>query len=147
MAVAFALAGAGMLLLSRIDGAGSYAVDLLPGILVAGLGLGIAVVSVALSVMTGAREDDAGMLSGVNTTGHEIGGSLGIAALTTIATRAIEGGGAAAGADALARGLGDAYMAAAGIAGAGMLLALVLLPAARRFLPRLQDAPATVSIH
>jgi EmrB/QacA subfamily drug resistance transporter len=144
MALAFALAGAGMLLLSRVDGAGSYAGAVLPGILIAGIGLGIAIVSVALAVMTGARDDDAGMLSGLNTTGHEVGGSLGIAALTTIATQAIGG---AAGPGALANGLGDAFLAGAGIAAAGMLLALVLLPAARRFLPRLREAPASVSIH
>ncbi|HKH13352.1 MAG TPA: MFS transporter [Solirubrobacterales bacterium] len=146
MAIAFALAGAGMLLLSRVDGAGGYASDVLPGLVVAAVGLGVAIVSVALAVMTGAREDDAGMLSGVNSTGHEVGGSLGIAALTTIATGAI-GSGGAAGSEALASGLGDAFLAAAGIAGAGMLLALLLLPAASRFLPRMREAPATVSIH
>jgi hypothetical protein len=146
MAIAFALAGAGMLLLSRVDGAGGYASDVLPGLVVAAVGLGVAIVSVALAVMTGAREDDAGMLSGVNSTGHEVGGSLGIAALTTIATGAI-GSGGAAGSEALASGLGDAFLAAAGIAGAGMLLALLLLPAASRFLPRMREAPAAVSIH
>ena len=45
--------------------------------------------SVALSVLTGAADDEAGMLSGLNTTGHEIGGSLGVAVLVTIATGAI----------------------------------------------------------
>jgi EmrB/QacA subfamily drug resistance transporter len=146
MALAFALAGIGMLLLSRIDGAGSYAADVLPGLLVAAVGLGIAIVSVAVAVMTGARDDDAGMLSGLNTTGHEVGGSLGIAALTTIVTRSIEGGGGT-GLDALASGLGDAFLAAAAIGGVGALLAVVLLPAAGRFLPRLREAPAAVSIH
>ena len=146
MAIAFGLAGAGMLLLSRVGGAGGYASDVLPGILVAGVGLGVAIVSVAVAVMTGAREDDAGMLSGLNSTGHEVGGSLGIAALATIATGAIESG-AATGTDALAGGLGDAFLAAAGIAAAGLLLAVVVLPAASRFLPRLREAPATVSIH
>ncbi len=146
MAIAFALAGAGMLLLSRVDGGGGYASDVLPGLLVTAVGLGIAIVSIALSVMTGARDDDAGMLSGLNNTGHEVGGSLGIAALTTIATGAI-GGSATAGPAALASGLGDAFLAGAGIAGAGALLALILLPPANRFLPRLREAPATVSIH
>ena len=45
--------------------------------------------AVALSVLTGAADDEAGMLSGLNTTGHEIGGSLGVAVLVTIATGAI----------------------------------------------------------
>ncbi len=144
MVVAFSLAAAGKLLLSRIDSAGSYAIDVLPGMLIASLGLGIAMVSVGIAVLTGASEDDAGMLSGLNTTGHEIGGSLGVAALTTIATGAIN---ASADRGELAAGLGDAFLAAAVIACAGVLLALVLLPAANRFLPRLREAPEAVSIH
>ena len=78
-----------------VDGDGSYLGDVLPGMLVAGLGLGIALVSVALSVLTGAADDEAGMLSGLNTTGHEIGGSLGVAVLVTIATGAIGTGASA----------------------------------------------------
>src|SRR6185295_14198686 len=74
-----ALTAAGMLLLAGVDGDGTYIGDVLPGMLVAGLGLGIALVSVALSVLTGAADDEAGMLSGLNTTGHEIGGSPGVA--------------------------------------------------------------------
>jgi|SRR5215211_1001922 len=147
MALAFALAGGGMLLLSRIDGAGTYAGGVLPGMLIAGLGLGIAMVSVAVAVLTGAREDDAGMLSGLNTTGHEVGGALGLAALTTIATQAIGSAGGAPARDVIAAGLGDAFLAAGVIAGAGVLLALVLLPAAGRFLPRLREAPEAVGIH
>src|SRR5215218_6103979 len=147
MALAFGLAGLGALLLSSIEGTGSYLRDVLPGMLIAGVGLGIAMVSVAVAMLSGAREDDAGMLSGLNTTGHEVGGSLGVAALTTIAAGAIDAGAGAPRHDALAAGLGDAFLAAAGIAGAGLLLALLLLPAAGRFLPRLRQAPAAVSIH
>jgi hypothetical protein len=98
-------------------------------------------------VLTGAREDDAGMLSGLNTTGHEIGGALGVAALTTIATGAIDTAGATSARDALASGLGDAFLAAAAIAGAGLFVALLLLPAASRFLPRLRESPQPIGIH
>src|SRR5829696_4090594 len=89
MAAAFALIAGGMLLISGVNSGGSYAGDVLPGMLVGGLGLGIALVGVALSVLTGAADDEAGMLSGLNTTGHEIGGSLGVAVLVTIASGAI----------------------------------------------------------
>jgi EmrB/QacA subfamily drug resistance transporter len=147
MAVAFVLAGAGSLMLSGIDGGGSYAGDVLPGMLITGAGLGMAMVSVAVAVLTGAREDDAGMLSGLNTTGHEVGGAFGVAVLTTIVTQAIDTAGAAPNPDGLAAGLGDAFLASAGIAGAGLLLALALLPAASRFLPRLREAPESASIH
>ena len=55
--------------------------------LVAGFGLGIAVVSVSIAILTGAREDESGMISGLNSTGHEIGGTIGIAIFSTIASR------------------------------------------------------------
>jgi EmrB/QacA subfamily drug resistance transporter len=144
MAAAFALAGAGMLLLSQVDASGSYLGDVLPGMLVTGVGLGVAMVSVAIAVLTGAQEDDAGMLSGLNSTGHEVGGAFGVAALTTIATGGL---GASSGVGALAGGLSDAFLVAAGIAGAGLVLALALLPSAGGFLPQLRDSAEPVSIH
>jgi hypothetical protein len=72
MAGAFALTATGMLLLAGVDDRDSYLADVLPGMLVAGLGLSLALVSVALSVLTGAADDEAGMLSGLNTTGHDL---------------------------------------------------------------------------
>src|SRR6059058_4561084 len=110
LAGAFAVAAVGMLLLSRVGESGSYLRDVLPGILVAGLGLGIAVVSVSVSVLTGTRETETGMLSGLNSTGHEIGGTLGIAIFSTIAA----GSGAVVG-----------PMAASGIAAAFLVAAVV----------------------
>ena len=75
--------------------------------LVAGLGLGLVLVSVSVSVMTGARDDETGMLSGLNTTGHEIGGSIGIAIVATIAA-----GSAGLNVPGLvAHGIGDAFLA------------------------------------
>jgi EmrB/QacA subfamily drug resistance transporter len=143
MAAAFALTAVGMLLLAGVDAGGSYLADVLPGMLVAGLGLGIALVSVALSVLTGAAEDEAGMLSGLNTTGHELGGSLGIAVLVTIATGSLS---AAAAPDALASGLANAFRVAGIIAAVAGVLALVVLPTAASFLPKLRLAPR-VAIH
>jgi EmrB/QacA subfamily drug resistance transporter len=142
LAGGFAVAAAGMLLLSGVDANGSYVTDVLPGMLVAGLGLGVVLVSVAVAVMTGAADDETGMLSGLNTTGHEIGGSIGVAVLTTVAA-------AAAGsspATALAAGIGDAFLVAAAIAAAAGAAALVLLPSARTFLPKFRLAPP-VAVH
>jgi EmrB/QacA subfamily drug resistance transporter len=142
LAAGFAIAAAGMLLLSGAGQHGSYATDVLPGMLVAGVGLGIILVSVSVAVLTGAADEETGMLSGLNTTGHEIGGSLGIAVLATIAAGAT-GPTAAAG---LASGIGDAYLAAAVIAGAASAAAFVILPSARTFLPKLALAPR-VAVH
>jgi EmrB/QacA subfamily drug resistance transporter len=142
LAGGFVVTAAGMLLLSGVTTGGSYAADLLPGMLVAGLGLGVVLVSVSVALLTGAPEQEAGMLSGLNTTGHEIGGSLGIAVLVTIATGAIGG---AHGPEAAA-GLGDAFLAASVTAGVAGVLALVILPSARAFLPKLRLAPR-VAVH
>jgi hypothetical protein len=142
MAGALAVTAAGMVLLAGADADGSYVADVLPGMAIAGIGLGVTVVCVAVSVLSGAEDDESGMLSGLNTTGHEIGGSLGVAVLLTIVSAA----GAGAGAPVAVTGLGDAYLAAGVIAGMASIVALVVLPPARTFLPRLQLAPG-VPIH
>lgn len=115
-----------------------YLSDVLPGMLVTGLGLGTVLVAVAVSIMTGAHDDETGMLSGLNTTGHEIGGSIGIAALATIATGTAGQAGAGA--------ISDAFLAATAIAAAASLIALFVLPSAATFLPKLRLAPR-VAIH
>jgi sugar phosphate permease len=135
MAGALAVTAAGLLLLTGVDAQGSYLADVLPGMLITGAGLGVGVVCVAVSVLSGAADEESGMLSGLNTTGHEIGGSLGVAVLVTVAS-------ATGGAQVTSAGLADAYLVAGVIAGAASLLALVILPSARSFLPRLRLAPS-----
>jgi EmrB/QacA subfamily drug resistance transporter len=143
LAGAFAVTAVGMTLLAHVDGNGSYLRDVLPGMLVAGLGLGVAVVSVSIAMLTGARAEETGMLSGLNSTGHELGGTIGIAIFSTIAAGATGGltGPEAAG------GIADAFLAAAVLASAGSLLALVALPNAARFLPKLRLNPQAMPMH
>jgi EmrB/QacA subfamily drug resistance transporter len=139
LAGGFMVTAAGMALLSGVSSGGSYLGDLLPGMLVAGVGLGVIIVSVSVAVLTGAAHEESGMLSGLNTTGHEIGGSLGVAVLATIATGPAAAGG-------LADGIGDAFLVGGLIAAGASLLALVVLPSASSFLPKLRLAPR-VSVH
>jgi len=146
LAAGFAITAAGMLLLSGVNADGSYASDVLPGMLVAGIGLGIILVGVAVAVLTGASDNESGMLSGLNTTGHEIGGSLGVAILATIATGTVGGASGPAAAAGLASGIADAFLAAGIIAGVASVAALVILPSARTFLPKLARAPR-VAVH
>jgi hypothetical protein len=143
MALAFGLVAGGTLLLSGVDASGSYLSDVLPGMVVAGLGLGIALVSVALSVLTDAPDGETGMLSGLNTTGHEVGGSLGIAVLISIATGSSAGTATPA---ALAGGIGNAFLAASLIAVAAGIAATIVLPSRAGFLPKLKAAPP-VAVH
>jgi EmrB/QacA subfamily drug resistance transporter len=142
LAGAFLVAAAGMTLLAHVGENGSYVRDVLPGMLVAGLGLGVAVVSVSIAILTGARTEESGMISGLNSTGHEIGGTLGIAIFSTIAA----GGGALAGPHA-ATGISHAFVAAGLLASVASLVALAVLPRARHFVPKLRLAPSSMPIH
>ena len=136
---AFAVAAAGMLLLAGVDADGSYVSDLLPGMLIVGVGLGVALVGVAVAVLTGARDDETGMLSGLNTTGHEIGGSLGVAVLVSIATAAV---GQPRRPRPPVRRRQERLPGRRHHRGLAGVAALVILPSARSFLPRLRLAPS-----
>jgi EmrB/QacA subfamily drug resistance transporter len=142
LAAAFLVAAGGMTLLAHVTENGSYVTDVLPGMLVAGLGLGVAVVSVSIAILTGARAEEAGMISGLNSTGHEIGGTLGIAIFSTIAA----GGGAVAGPHS-ASGIAHAFVAAGLLASVASLVALAVLPRARHFVPKLRLNPSAMPSH
>ena len=146
LSAGFALGALGMVLLSAVAVDGTYAAAVLPGMLVAGVGLGIILVSVSVAVLTGGREDESGMLSGLNTTGHEIGGAIGVAVLATIATADLGGEHGPAAAATLTAGIGDAFLVSAIIAAVAAAASLIVLPPARSFLPRLRLAPR-VSVH
>ena len=60
MAGGFAAVAVGMLLLAGVDRNGSYLVSLLPGMVLGGLGLGVVLVGVSFSVLTGARDEESG---------------------------------------------------------------------------------------
>jgi EmrB/QacA subfamily drug resistance transporter len=142
MAAGFATAAGGMLLLSGADAGGSYIADVLPGMLVTGLGLGVVLVSVSVSVMTGAPDEDSGMLSGLNTAGHELGGTIGIAVLATIAA----GSGGVTTPSSMVTGIGDAFLVISATAAAASIVALIVLPSAATILPRLRLAPR-IAVH
>ena len=143
LAGAFVVAAGGMTLLAHVGENGSYVRDVLPGMLVAGVGLGVAVVSVSVAILTGAREDETGMLSGLNSTGHEIGGTIGIAIFSTIAAGS---SGALAGTQGVV-GIQHAFIAAGVLASVASLVAWVVLPHARQFVPKLRLNPSAMPIH
>ena len=141
---ALALAAVGLVLLSRVPAHGGYLHDMLPGMLMAGFGLGVSGTALAVGVLTGTRREEAGMLSGASATGHEIGGTLGIAIYASIATAA--SGGIFVGPGAAA-GIAHAFLIAAHVALAAGVAAAVLLPAATTFLPKLRLNPQAIAAH
>ena len=80
------LLGAGLVTFTQISVDGSYAADLLPGFLLIGVGLGFSFVPVSIAALAGVSGREAGLASGLINTSQQIGGALGLAILTTVAT-------------------------------------------------------------
>ncbi|HEY2259473.1 MAG TPA: MFS transporter [Solirubrobacteraceae bacterium] len=83
--VGVTLAAAGMVVLTQLPVHGSYVSDLLVGLLPLSIGLGLAFVPITLLGTGGVRADDAGLASGLFNTAQQVGGSLGLAILSTLA--------------------------------------------------------------
>ncbi|MEK6252753.1 MAG: MFS transporter [Actinomycetota bacterium] len=119
------LAAVGLLLLSQIAVAGSYTSDLLPGLVVASLGLGLAFAPLTLIATTNVEPGDAGLASGLLTTAQQLGGALGLAVLSTLASdrtsSALSGLGKAPSAGQRASALVDGFQAAL-LAGGGLMI-------------------------
>jgi predicted MFS family arabinose efflux permease len=80
----------GLLLFMRLQPDGSYLTDLLPGIMLASIGMGLTFVPITLIATSGISHDDAGLASGLYNTSQQVGGALGLAILATLAVDATE---------------------------------------------------------
>ena len=85
LAAGLGLAMLGLLLFARAPAGGSFALDVLPGMLLLGLGAGIAFNPMLLAAMSDVSPADAGLASGVVNTAFMMGGSLGLAVLASLA--------------------------------------------------------------
>jgi predicted MFS family arabinose efflux permease len=81
----FSFGGVAMLLLARLSPTTGY-LDVLPPLLLLGTGMGAAFVSVTASAVSGVPQEDAGIASALLNSSQQIGGSLGLAVLTAVAT-------------------------------------------------------------
>ncbi|MFE7836198.1 MFS transporter [Streptomyces sp. NPDC057474] len=79
------LVTAGTALLSRLPVGGSYLVDFLPAMMLISVGFAAALPALTGLAMSDARPEDAGLASGLFNTTQVVGGSLGLAVLTTLA--------------------------------------------------------------
>ena len=125
---------AGMALLSRAPADGSYLADVLPALLLLATGFAAAMPALTGLAMAGAREEDAGLASGLFNTTQVVGGSLGLAVLSVLAASRTEGL-LARGAElvpATAEGYRLAFGVGTGIAAGALVLAAVVLRTARR---------------
>ena len=83
--IGLALATAGMLVLTQVPVHGRYVSDVFPGLLPLGLGMGLTFVPVTLAGTSEVGADDAGLASGLLNTAQQVGGSIGLAVLSTLA--------------------------------------------------------------
>jgi len=84
------LAIVGLLLFTRLQPDSSYVTDLLPGIMLASIGMGLVFVPITLIATSGIPSDDAGLASGLFNTSQQVGGALGLAILATLAVDATQ---------------------------------------------------------
>ena len=131
--VGLALSTVALVLFARLPVHGHYWADLFPAFMISGLGLALAFVPMSIGALTGVTGEDAGVASGLINTNQQIGGAIGVAAATTIATTftthyvdAHTGASAFSGA-ALTHGFGIAFYVLAAIAAVGALASAVLL--------------------
>jgi len=80
------ITGGGLFWLSRIPVHGSYGANVLPGLVVTSLGLGAAFVGIATEANADVGEERAGLAAGLLSTAQQLGGALGLAILSAIAT-------------------------------------------------------------
>jgi EmrB/QacA subfamily drug resistance transporter len=147
-ATGMALMGAGSLLLTQVSVDGSYFGDIFFGLLVCGLGIGLAFVTATVAALAGVAEHESGLASGLSNTATQIGGALGVAIVTTVAiTSSDDYLGAHDGANPLVvlnEGFQSAFVACVVLAGIGLALALLLPGRPREALQeRLEPVPAT----
>jgi EmrB/QacA subfamily drug resistance transporter len=84
--VGMLLLGGGLLYFTQISVDGSYLGDLLLGFLLIGVGMGFAFVPISIAALAGVPPLEAGLASGLINTSQQIGGALGVAIMTTVAT-------------------------------------------------------------
>jgi EmrB/QacA subfamily drug resistance transporter len=120
---------AGLVYFTQVSVGGSYAGDLLPGFLLIGVGLGFSFVPISIAALAGVRSSEAGLASGLINTSQQIGGALGIAALSSIATSTTSNEVSAGTVPALALtdGFEQAFVAGGIVAFVGILVALFVV--------------------
>lgn len=115
----------GLLLFARLPLDGSFVTDLLPGMIISGIGMGIMFVVGPIAITNGIKKEDSGMVSGLLTTSQQIGGAIGLAVLTSLA--ASHTANISASADLLGS-YHYIFIVAAGVSFLSVIVAMCLLP-------------------
>jgi EmrB/QacA subfamily drug resistance transporter len=131
---------AGLLLFARAPVNADYLTDLLPVMVLLGVGAGLCFPSLMTLAMSGATESDSGLASGLVNTTLQVGGALGLAVIATLSTSRTDsllaGGDSAA--SALTGGFHLAFLVGAGLVVAAIGVAVSVLQPT----PALEEGPA-----
>jgi EmrB/QacA subfamily drug resistance transporter len=130
LAVGMLLVSLGLAWFSRVSVNGGFVSDILGPSLLAAIGLGIGFVSTTIAAVSGVEEHEQGLASGLINTSQQIGGALGLAVLSTIATSRTDhvlATGASSMPGALTEGFQSAFLGGAVIAALGVVATLVLI--------------------
>ena len=147
-ATGMVLMGGGSLVLTQVSVHGSYFPDIFFGLLLCGLGIGLAFVTATVAALAGVAGHEAGLASGLSNTALQIGTALGVAVVSTVAvSRSQHYLSVHQGASpllALTEGYQSAFVACAVLAGIGLALALLLPGRPPKPAPELPEpVPAT----
>jgi EmrB/QacA subfamily drug resistance transporter len=128
-----AIAAVGIAFLGRAPVAGDYLADVLPAMVVVGLGAGLSFVSITTAALVSVDDESSGLASGLLSTAVQFGGALGVAALVALAsersTDLLASG--AAPLDAQVGGLQLAFLIAAAVSLVASVIAAFALPRTR----------------
>jgi EmrB/QacA subfamily drug resistance transporter len=129
-ATGLALMAAGSLVLTQVSVHGGYFPDIFTGLLLCGLGTGLAFVTATVAALAGVAGHEAGLASGLSNTALQIGAALGVAIASTVAVSRsrhyLAAHNDANPLAALTDGYQSAFVACAALAGIGLALALLL---------------------
>jgi EmrB/QacA subfamily drug resistance transporter len=128
-AAGLATIAAGLVVLGHAPVAGEYVADVLPGLVLVGVGAGLSFVSITTAALANVDEEAAGLASGLLSTAVMLGGASGLAILTAVASARSSDllGSGSTPLAAEVGGLQLAFLVAAGVAFTASLVALVAL--------------------
>jgi sugar phosphate permease len=124
LVIGLAFIVAGLVWFSRVSTGGGFLTDILGPSLLAAVGLGFSFVTTTIAAVSGVEESEAGLASGLINTSQQIGGAVGLAVLSSIATSYTDN---IADLNDLTAGFRAAFLGGAAIAFLGFVLTLVLI--------------------
>jgi Na+/melibiose symporter-like transporter len=127
LATGLALDSVSLALFTQLPVNGHYFWNLFPGMVIGGIGLALSFVPVTIAGLTGVSRADAGVASGLINTSRQVGGAVGLAAVSTIASAYATTGSPAAVSDGLTQGFQAGFLVLSGTALAGAVIAALML--------------------